>query len=77
MDRDAGAGASRVAAVTEAISSSADSQGGRSTERSADRIVWIDCEMTGLDLENDAFAVARIDEEPGELETRAQRLPGQ
>jgi oligoribonuclease len=25
------------------------------TERSADRIVWIDCEMTGLDLVNDAL----------------------
>ncbi len=33
----------------------ANGSGERSTERSQDRIVWIDCEMTGLDLVTDAL----------------------
>ncbi|MFZ0157983.1 MAG: oligoribonuclease [Kineosporiaceae bacterium] len=33
----------------------ANGSGERSSERSQDRIVWIDCEMTGLDLVRDAL----------------------
>nr|WP_284287795.1 exonuclease domain-containing protein [Angustibacter aerolatus] len=43
-------------------------------EQSADRIVWIDCEMTGLDLQRDALvevAVLVTDSEP----ERARRGP--
>jgi oligoribonuclease len=45
----------RLSARRTTVTAVAQSNGQRTGDRSAERIVWIDCEMTGLDLASDAL----------------------